>query len=236
MDARRKCIGRWDFVGSRAVVDVSIPHFLLFDASREDAEAGHCRFVLRNSDGSQRLEAEANEPGVTGERLALLSIARGLEALDNPSQVLLITPSSYVREGIRRGLSEWRNNGWRWERFGQMVPVKNLDLWQRVDRAMQFHQVDCRMYRIDSAHSGESEEAVSIHPDDGDDASSGAALGHRKDRQDVYPASNPLQYCYRFGRLATRFGRWMHIMAKGWINWIRRLGCARPFHWTKLDN
>jgi ribonuclease HI len=193
------------------VVDVSIPHYLLFDASRDGAEAGHCRFVLRNSDGSQRLEAEASEPGVTGERLALLSIARGLEALENPSRVLLVTPSSYVREGIRRGLSEWRKNGWRWECFGQMVPVKNLDLWQRVDRAMQFHQVDCRMYRLDPAHRGGSEGILAAPLDEGGDACSNAA-------------ARQLQYSYRFGRLAIRFGRWTLAMVTGWI---RRLAALR---------
>jgi ribonuclease HI len=206
------------------VVDISSPHYLLFDASREDAQSGHCRFVLRNSDGSHRLEAEATEPGVTGERLALLSVVRGLEALENPSRVLLVTPSSYVREGIRRGLSEWRSNGWRWERFGQMVPVKNLDLWQRVDRAMQFHQVDCRMYRLDPAHGGESEEKLTLHhPDDGG-------------RQRSNAGAPRLQYRYRFGRLATRFGRWTLARVNGWTKWIRRLGCERPFHWIKLDN
>ena len=178
---------------------------------RDDAEAGRCRFVLRNSDGSQRLEAEASEPGVTGERLALLSIVRGLEALDNPSKVLLVTPCSYVREGIRRGLSEWRSNGWRWECFGQMVPVKNLDLWQRVDRAMQFHQVDCRMYRVDPAHGGGSEGAPATPSEDGDEASSN-------------PAARQLQYRYRFGRLAIRFGRWTLAMVTGWI---RRLAALR---------
>jgi len=128
------------------------PRYYLFSGSKEGADAGHWKFVLRHADGSQRLTAEDVEPGVCGERLELLTIVRGLEALDQPSRVTLMTSSSYVREGIRRGVVEWRKNGWRWERFGQMVPVKNLDLWQRVDRAMQFHQVDCRTYRIDPPH------------------------------------------------------------------------------------
>ena len=128
------------------------PRYLLFSDSTEGVESGHWRFVLRHADGSQRLVAEDVEPGVGGDRLELLTIARGLEALEQPSCVTLMTSSSYVREGILRGLAEWRKNGWRWECFGQMVPVKNLDLWQRVDRAMQFHQVDCRTYRIDPPH------------------------------------------------------------------------------------
>jgi ribonuclease HI len=128
------------------------PRYLLFSDPTEGVETGHWRFVLRHANGSQRLVAEDVEPGVGGDRLELLTIVRGLEALEQPSCVTLMTSSTYVREGIRRGLAEWRKNGWRWECFGQMVPVKNLDLWQRVDRAMQFHQVDCRTYRIDPPH------------------------------------------------------------------------------------
>jgi ribonuclease HI len=128
------------------------PRYFLFSGSKEGTDTGHWQFILRHADGSQRLVAEDVEPGVCGERLELLTIVRGLEALDQPSRVTLMTSSSYVREGIRRGLLEWRKNGWRWECFGQMVPVKNLDLWQRVDRAMKFHQVDCRTYRIDPPH------------------------------------------------------------------------------------
>jgi len=128
------------------------PRYFLFSGSKEGADTGHWRFILRHADGTQRLVAEDVEPGVCGERLELLTIVRGLESLDRPSRVTLMTSSSYVREGIRRGVLEWRKNGWRWECFGQMVPVKNLDLWQRVDRAMQFHQVDCRTYRIDPPH------------------------------------------------------------------------------------
>ena len=41
----------------------------------------------------------------------------------------------YVRNGMQYGLPEWQANGWRWECFGQLVPVKNFDLWQRMERA-----------------------------------------------------------------------------------------------------
>ncbi len=129
----------------------SIPHYLLFSEPRGGPQ-GVWQFVLRTADGSDRLEASDEEPGLQGERLELLTVVRGLEALDQPSKVTLITPSKYVREGIRYGLSEWRSNGWRWEFYGEMVPVKNRDLWQRVDRAMRFHEVDCRTWRFDRSH------------------------------------------------------------------------------------
>jgi ribonuclease HI len=131
----------------------STPHYLLF--SQSDRGHGGWKFVLRSATGSEELEVTDHEPGIQGDRLELLSVVRGLEALDQPSIVTLMTPSKYVREGIRYGLDEWQGNGWRWEFYGEMVPVKNSDLWQRVERAMRFHQVECRTWRIDPPHSGE---------------------------------------------------------------------------------
>ena len=128
------------------------PKYLLF-SEPSGGPRGTWKFVLRSIHGSECLEASDDEPGVCGERLELLTVVRGLEALDQPSKVTLVTPSKYVREGIRYGLREWRSNGWRWEYYGEMVPVKNRDLWQRIDRALRFHEVDCRRWRFDRAHT-----------------------------------------------------------------------------------
>ena len=128
------------------------PHYVLFSESSETSEPGRWRFVLRARDGSDRFVADDVEPDARGERLELLTVVRGLEALDQPSRVTLMTPSAYVRQGIRYGLSSWRANGWHWESFGQMVPIKDCDLWQRVDRALGFHRVECRSWRIDPPH------------------------------------------------------------------------------------
>ena len=62
----------------------------------------------------------------------------------------LVTASRYVSRGIRFGLDQWRESDWHWERYGQMTPVKNNDLWQRIDQAMKIHQVECRAMRFDS--------------------------------------------------------------------------------------
>lgn len=132
------------------------PDYVLFSESGEATEPGRWRFVLRASKGGERIVADDIDPVARGDRLELLTVVRGLEALRQPSRVTIWTASSYVREGIRYGLCEWRENGWSWEYFGQMVPVKNGDLWKRLDRAMQFHQVDCRTWRIDPAHAARS--------------------------------------------------------------------------------
>jgi ribonuclease HI len=131
---------------------VPTPHYLLFSESRREQEKGAWRFVLQSLAGESLLEAEAEECEVQGERLELLAVVRGLEALDHPARVTLVTPSRYVDRGMRYGLEDWRSNGWQWERYGAMVPVKNRDLWQRVDRALKFHQVECCTWRFDESH------------------------------------------------------------------------------------
>ena len=123
---------------------VHAPHFLLFSESRAGRSGGQWRFVLQSLQGEEQIEVADDETEFQGERLELLAVVRGLEALDGPSRVTLVTPSRYVSRGLRFGLEEWRSNGWQWEHFGAMVPVKNRDLWQRIDRALQFHDVECR--------------------------------------------------------------------------------------------
>ena len=145
----------------------SQPHYLLFSESQFAAandpkpgirasSSGGWRFVLETVDGAARFEAADDESIADDSRLALLALVRGLEALDQPSRVTLITRSRYVNRGLRFGLQQWRENGWCWERFGEMAPIKNQDLWQRVDRAMRFHQVECRKWRIDGPHQSDS--------------------------------------------------------------------------------
>lgn len=134
-------------------MNAAVPQYLLFSESSKDSEPGHWRFVLRSADGANRLVADDVEPDVRGERLELLTVVRGLEALDQPSQVTIVTSSVYVRKGIEYGIAEWRENGWRWEFYGEMVPVKDNDLWQRLDHAMQFHRLKCRTLRLDPPHA-----------------------------------------------------------------------------------
>ena len=134
-------------------MSVRAPHFLLFSSARHvrpphENNAGQWHFVIRAHDGSTALEASDAESEVSRDRLELLAIVRGLEALDQPSSVTIITSSRYIQRGLLHGLVNWRENGWQWERFGQLAPVKNADLWRRIDHAMSFHAVRCRVVEV----------------------------------------------------------------------------------------
>jgi ribonuclease HI len=121
---------------------VNVPEYLLL-VDTVGAEPGEWRLVLHVVGGDVELDITDVEPEARGERLELLTVVRGLEALDQPSQVNVVTASRYVRNGIELGLPQWRAKGWKWESFGRLERVKHADLWQRLDRAATIHEVRC---------------------------------------------------------------------------------------------
>lgn len=127
------------------------PHFLLFcdgnaSTASESANAnrGRWKFVLENVETGERSEATDIEPSFATDRCALVSVLRGLESLEQPSRVTLVTTSRYVTRGLQYGLIEWRDNDFSWEHFGAVQPIRNADIWRRIDRTLAFHQVQCR--------------------------------------------------------------------------------------------
>jgi len=148
-------------------MSVSAPHFLLYAEAAPlpspayagdsrahavgAAEGGRWRFVLRLPGGETSLEAADQEPDATAERLELLAVVRGLESLSQPSRVTLLTGSRQIRRGFEFGLTQWRENDWQWERYGRMSPIKNGDLWQRLDRLLEIHAVRCQPTRLEKA-------------------------------------------------------------------------------------
>lgn len=140
-------------------MSVSQPHFFLRCEAREEEDRGEWNFVLTAADGSATFEACDTECETHGERLELLAVVRALESLDQPSYITLAAGGRYVRRVLGQGLDEWRRNGWMWEAFGELVPIKNRDLWQRLDRCLSFHKLETRRtYRFDSPHTGEAAE------------------------------------------------------------------------------
>lgn len=143
----------------------SAVHYLLFsEGTLDDPRGGTWRFVLENVATGASFSASDVEDVECPERLELLALVRGLEALDQPAKVTLVTKSRYVSRGLKRGLPDWRANGWHWERFGRVVPIRDHDLWRRVDRALQFHQVECRLWQFGVEPAGEVVAAPSAAP------------------------------------------------------------------------
>ena len=134
-------------------MESTAPHFLLFTQANHHPTGGHWKFVLERIGSDLRVVESDVEPDVKGERLQLLAVIRGLEALDQPSRVTLVTPSTYVGRGIRSGLEVWSRQNWQVETDGELKPLRHATLWKRISAAMNIHQVSCRTWQFDAPHT-----------------------------------------------------------------------------------
>jgi ribonuclease HI len=88
--------------------------------------------------GDREKEINGGEEATTNNRMELMAAISALEALKRPSLVDIHTDSQYLRNGIMSWIHTWKRNGWR---TSDKKPVKNVDLWQRLDAALGHHRV-----------------------------------------------------------------------------------------------
>jgi ribonuclease HI len=100
--------------------------------------------------GDKVRELSGGEPHTTNNRMELSAAISALEALTRPCGVELHTDSQYLRLGVTQWLKGWKRNGWR---TADKKPVKNDDLWHRLDEAASRHEVEWRWVK---GHAGEA--------------------------------------------------------------------------------
>jgi ribonuclease HI len=103
--------------------------------------------ILRFNEHTREMYGYA--PHTTNNRMELTAAAEALQALKRPCRVELHTDSQYVRQGITEWLAVWKARGWR---TAGKSPVKNEDLWRRLDEARLRHEVDWRWVKGHSGH------------------------------------------------------------------------------------
>ena len=94
-------------------------------------------------------ELKGGEPHTTNNRMELTAAIAALEALKRPCTVDLFTDSQYLRSGITTWITTWKRNGWR---TAERKPVKNVDLWQRLDQLLTQHKVHWHWVKGHSGH------------------------------------------------------------------------------------
>jgi ribonuclease HI len=99
-------------------------------------------------DGHEK-ELYGGEPSTTNNRMELMAAIMALESLKRPCKVRLTTDSEYVKKGINEWLAGWKQRGWR---TANKQPVKNKELWERLDAAVQCHEVEWHWVRGHSGH------------------------------------------------------------------------------------
>jgi ribonuclease HI len=116
-------------------------------ACRGNPGPGGWAALLRSGDTEKVLSGADRE--TTNNRMELMAAIAALEALTRSCQVRLTTDSEYVRQGVTRWINGWKRNGWR---TSQKKPVKNRDLWERLDASLGSHEIEWCWVK---GHSGE---------------------------------------------------------------------------------
>ena len=105
--------------------------------------------VLRWRDTERELKGGESE--TTNNRMELMAAIKALESLDRPVKVDLYTDSTYVQKGITEWIHSWKRRGWK---TASRTPVKNEDLWRRLDNAIQIRDVSWHWVKGHAGHEG----------------------------------------------------------------------------------
>ena len=105
--------------------------------------------------GTTEKEMNGGEPQTTNNRMELMAAIMAIEAVKRPCEIHLHTDSEYLRQGITTWIHSWKARDWR---TADKKPVKNVDLWQRLERAIETHDVHWHWVKGHSGHK-ENERA-----------------------------------------------------------------------------
>ncbi len=106
-------------------------------------------------------ELQGGEPETTNNRMEMLAAIVALETMKRPVRVVVHTDSTYLRDGITKWIHGWKKRGWK---TAAKKPVKNVDLWQRLETAAAGHEIDWRWVKGHSGHP-ENERADTLARD-----------------------------------------------------------------------
>jgi len=126
------------------------PHVVIHTDGGASPNPGSGGWAAILAFGDHEKELKGGEPNTTNNRMELTAAISALEALKRPCRVDLHTDSQYVRDGITKYIAKWKRNGWL---TADKKPVKNVDLWKRLDASLAPHQVRWHWLRGHSGHA-----------------------------------------------------------------------------------
>jgi len=113
---------------------------------------GGWAYLLRHLPSGKEVEMSGDKELTTNNQMELEAAIEGLEALKRPCGVELFTDSTYVGKGITEWMARWKTNHWQRKDNGKLVPVKNVELWKRLDAQLSRHQVKYTWVKGHSDH------------------------------------------------------------------------------------
>ena len=114
---------------------------------------GGWAFILRHPASGKELESSGGQPETTNNRMEMMAVIRGLEALKRPARVEIISDSIYVGKGLSEWMPKWKLNGWRRREGDKLKPIKNEELWRQMDELLAKHQVRFTHVRGHQGHA-----------------------------------------------------------------------------------
>jgi ribonuclease HI len=127
----------------------ALPHIIIYSDGACSGNPGPGGWGTVLISGDHRKELQGGEPLTTNNRMELLGAISGLEALKRKSKVELWTDSAYVKNGITGWIHGWKKNGWK---TADKKPVKNAELWQRLDQLRGNHSVEWHWLKGHAGH------------------------------------------------------------------------------------
>ncbi|MEQ9096987.1 MAG: ribonuclease HI [Phycisphaerales bacterium] len=133
------------------MADGSLPMVELYTdgACSGNPGPGGWAYILRHPGSGSEKEACGGEKATTNNRMELMAVIRGLEALARPTRVELYSDSQYVLKGLKEWMASWKKRGWK---TASKQPVKNQDLWMRLDELMVEHALSFHWVRGHNDH------------------------------------------------------------------------------------
>ena len=125
------------------------PHVMIFTDGACSGNPGPGGWGAILISGGHRKDIWGGEPLTTNNRMELMAAIQALEALNRPCRVDLHTDSRYVMDGIEKWIHGWKTRGWK---TADKKPVKNDDLWKRLDAARARHEVNWRWVKGHAGH------------------------------------------------------------------------------------
>jgi ribonuclease HI len=129
---------------------VSDPHVVIHTDGACSGNPGPGGWGAILAFGKHVKELKGGDPQTTNNRMELMAAIEALEALKRPCLVDIHTDSEYLRNGIMRWIHAWKGNGWR---TADRKPVKNADLWQRLDALCAQHRVRWHWLKGHAGHA-----------------------------------------------------------------------------------
>jgi len=121
-------------------------------ACRGNPGPGGWGYILRHLATGAEKEGSGGDAQTTNNRMELEGVIHGLQALNRPSCVEVVTDSTYVAKGCREWLSNWKSHDWKRREGKRWKPIKNEDLWRTLDELLSRHEVSFTMVKGHSGH------------------------------------------------------------------------------------